>query len=210
MQGLLVVISGFSGVGKGTLVKELLNRYPEDYALSISATTRKPRVGEVDGREYFFKTKKEFESLIKNDALLEHAVYNRNYYGTPRAYVQEMLDKGKNIILEIEVQGGLQIKAKYPETLLVFVVPPSAHDLLKRLRKRGTETEEEIFNRLKRGVEETEYLAKYDMVSVNDDFEICLKELHEAIAERRKNMADRIRRAEVLHQELIEITKRGE
>ena len=124
-RGILTVVSGFSGAGKGTLMKALLAKY-DNYALSISATTRQPREGEVDGREYFFKTVEEFEQLIAEDALIEHAKFVSNYYGTPKTYVQEQLELGKDVILEIEIQGALKVKEKMPDTLLIFVTPPSA------------------------------------------------------------------------------------
>ena len=132
-SGLLIVISGFSGSGKGTIMKELIRRYPEKYALSISATTRQPREGEQDGREYFFKTKEEFLSMIEHNELLEHAQYVGNYYGTPKAYVQQQLQAHKHVILEIEIQGALKIKEQFPQTLLLFVTPPSAEILKERL-----------------------------------------------------------------------------
>ena len=151
-NGLLIVLSGFSGSGKGTIMKELLSRYPEQYALSISATTRQPRAGEAEGREYFFKTKEEFLRMIEQDELLEYAQYVDNYYGTPKAYVREQLKARKNVILEIEIQGALKIREQFPETLLLFVTPPSAEILKDRLAGRGTETKEVIHSRLARAV----------------------------------------------------------
>ena len=138
-SGLLIVISGFSGSGKGTIMKELIRRYPEKYALSISATTRQPREGEQDGREYFFKTKEEFLSMIEHNELLEHAQYVGNYYGTPKAYVQQQLQAHKHVILEIEIQGALKIKEQFPQTLLLFVTPPSA-EILKEQRQKKLST----------------------------------------------------------------------
>ena len=136
-KGTLTVLSGFSGAGKGTLVKRLLEKY-DSYVLSISATTRAPREGEQDGREYFFRTKEEFEQMIADGALLEHACYVGNYYGTPRAWVEEQMESGKDVILEIEIQGAHNIKKQYPEALLLFVAPPSAEELVRRLVGRGT------------------------------------------------------------------------
>ena len=124
-RGILIVVSGFSGAGKGTIMKEIMRRY-DNYALSISATTRKPRPGEEDGREYFFKTVEEFEKMIAKDELIEYARYVDNYYGTPRAYVEEQLEAGKDVILEIEIQGALKVKENFPQTLLLFVTPPTA------------------------------------------------------------------------------------
>ena len=184
-KGILAVVSGFSGAGKGTLMKALLSEHADQYALSISATTRGPREGEVDGREYFFKTKDQFEQMIAEDALIEHACYVGNYYGTPKSYVMEQLEAGKNVILEIEIQGALAVKEKFPDTLLLFVTPPSAAELEHRLRGRGTETEEVIKNRLKRAVEEAEYMDRYDYILVNDDLETCVKEMHELIQAQR-------------------------
>ena len=126
-KGILIVVSGFSGAGKGTIMKELLKQY-DNYALSISATTREPRPGEEEGREYFFKTVEEFEKMIAKDELIEYARYVDNYYGTPRAYVEEQLEAGKDVILEIEIQGALKVKEKFPETLLLFVTPPTAKE----------------------------------------------------------------------------------
>ena len=135
-KGILVVVSGFSGAGKGTVMKRLMEKY-DGYALSVSATTRKPRPGEEDGREYFFRTRDEFEKLIEEDALLEYARYVENYYGTPRSYVEEQLQAGRNVILEIEIQGAMKIKEKIPEALLVFVTPPTVEELERRLTGRG-------------------------------------------------------------------------
>ena len=135
-KGILIVVSGFSGSGKGTIMKELLKQY-DNYALSISATTRNPRPGEEDGREYFFKTVEDFEKMIAKEELIEYARYVDNYYGTPRAYVEEQLEAGKDVILEIEIQGALKVKEKFPDTLLLFVTPPSAEELKSRLVGRG-------------------------------------------------------------------------
>lgn len=179
-QGILVVVSGFSGAGKGTLMKALLEKY-DNYALSISATTRRLREGEVDGREYFFKTVEEFEHLIDNDDLIEYAKYVENYYGTPKDYVEQQLASGKDVILEIEIQGALKVKAKRPDTVLIFVTPPSAEELEKRLIGRGTETMDVIKSRLRRANEEAEGMSGYDYVLINDDLDECVDELHRII-----------------------------
>lgn len=179
-KGILVVVSGFSGAGKGTVMKRLLEKY-DDYGLSVSATTRKPREGEVDGREYFFRSREEFEKLIEEDALIEYAQYVGNYYGTPRAYVEEQLSKGKNVILEIEIQGARKVKEKIPEALLVFVTPPTVEELKKRLVGRGTETEEVIADRLARAAEEAQGMGSYEYILVNDDLEECVDNLHQII-----------------------------
>lgn len=179
-QGILVVVSGFSGAGKGTLMKALLEKY-DNYALSISATTRKPREGEVDGREYFFKTVEEFEQLIDQDELIEYARYVDNYYGTPKEYVEQQLAAGKDVILEIEIQGALKVKAKRPDTVLIFVTPPTASELKKRLVGRGTESMDVIKSRLRRASEEAEGMSGYDYILVNDDLNACVDELHAII-----------------------------
>lgn len=179
-KGILVVLSGFSGSGKGTLVKRLLEEY-DNYALSISMTTRMPRPGEEHGKSYFFVTKEEFQSTIERNGLLEYAQYCDNFYGTPKAYVEEQLANGKDVILEIEVQGALQIKEKFPETLLLFVTPPSAQVLKDRLAGRGTETEEVINKRMRRAAEESESMSLYDNIIVNDDLEECVKFTHNVI-----------------------------
>ncbi len=179
-RGILIVVSGFSGAGKGTLMKALLEKY-NNYALSVSATTRGPRTGEVDGREYFFKTVKEFEKMIAHEELIEYARYVENYYGTPYAYVEEQLKNGKDVILEIEIQGALEVKKKFPETLLLFVTPPSAKELKRRLVGRGTETEDVITSRMKRAVEESEFMNAYDYLIVNDQLDVCVERMHSVI-----------------------------
>lgn len=180
-KGILIVVSGFSGAGKGTLMKELLKNYPGQYTLSISATTRQPRDGEAHGREYFFITKEEFEKMIAEDQLIEYARYVDNYYGTPRAYVEQKLEEGKDVILEIEIQGAMKVKEAFPETVLLFVTPPTACELKNRLTGRGTESEAVIDSRLRRAVEEADDMDRYDYLVVNDDLEICTRELHDII-----------------------------
>ena len=180
-KGILIVVSGFSGSGKGTLMKELLTRYPDTYALSISATTRSPREGEVDGREYFFVSKDEFEKMIAKGELIEYAKYVENYYGTPRDYVEKKLDEGKDVILEIEIQGALNVKKMFPDTLLLFVTPPSAEELRKRLVGRGTETMDVIESRMDRACEEAQGMENYDYLIVNDSLDRCVEEMHSII-----------------------------
>ena len=198
-HGILIVVSGFSGSGKGTIMKELLKRY-DNYALSISATTRAPREGETDGREYFFKTREEFEKMIAKEELIEYAEYVNNYYGTPRAYVEEQLTAGKDVILEIEIQGALKVKKKFPDTLLLFVTPPSAEELRKRLIGRGTETMEVIEQRMQRAIEESDGMESYDYYVINDDLDTCVDEVHRIIqAEHNRStsnhaFADKIKR----------------
>lgn len=179
-KGVLIVISGFSGAGKGTITKKLLENY-DNYALSISMTTRQPRPGEVHGREYFFVDRETFEGHIAGEELIEYAEYVGNYYGTPRAYVEEQLNNGKDVILEIEIQGALKIKERFPDTLLLFVSTKSADVLFKRLTGRGTETEEVIRNRMMRAAEEAEGMNEYEYIIINDDLDVCVKETHSII-----------------------------
>lgn len=180
-EGILIVVSGFSGAGKGTLMKKLVEEY-DGYALSISATTREPRPGEEDGREYFFLSREQFEKRIADHALIEHAEYCGNYYGTPRDYVEKELAAGRDVILEIEIQGALKIKEQYPGALLLFVSTPNAAELRRRLSGRGTETEEVIQKRMRRAAQEAEGIEAYDYIVINDDLETCVKELHGIIA----------------------------
>ena len=185
-RGILIVVSGFSGAGKGTVMKRLMEKY-DNYALSVSATTRNPRPGEMDGREYFFKTTEEFEKMIAKDELIEYARYVNNYYGTPGAYVEEQLSNGKDVILEIEIQGALRVKEKRPDTLLLFITPPTAKELEKRLTGRGTEILEVIKKRLSRAAEEADGMDEYDYLVINDDLEECVDTVHNIIrAEHRR------------------------
>lgn len=178
-KGSLIVISGFSGVGKGTIVKRLVSDY--GYELSISATTRAPREGEQNGREYFFMERSEFENLIDYGGFIEWTQYVDNYYGTPKKFVEENLQKGKNIILEIEVMGALKIKEQYPEALLIFITAPSIGILRERLKDRGTESDEVVTKRLKRATEESTDMDKYDYIVVNDDLEECISTVNSII-----------------------------
>ena len=179
-KGILIVLSGFSGSGKGTIMKELMKKYSEQYALSISATTRSPRPGETDGVEYFFKTKEQFEKMIADDELIEYAKYVDNYYGTPKDFVFDRLEQGISVILEIEMQGALKVKERCPEALLIFVTPPTAEELERRLRGRGTETDEKIASRLARAAEEVSYMDKYDYIVVNETNKVaeCGADIH--------------------------------
>ena len=180
-KGIIIVVSGFSGSGKGTIMKELTKKY-EQYALSISATTRSPREGEENGRESFFISTEEFEKRIDENGLIEHAKYVNNYYGTPRKYVADKLSQGIDVILEIEIQGALQIKEQYKDAVLLFVMPPSASELRNRLVGRGTESAEVIEKRLKRAKEEAVGIEKYDYIVVNDDLHECVEKVHEIIS----------------------------
>jgi guanylate kinase len=178
-KGKLIVISGFSGAGKGTVVKKLVEKY--DYSLSISATTRQPREGEVDGKDYYFKSEAEFRSLIDYNGLIEWAQYVDNFYGTPRKFVEEEMAAGKNVILEIEVQGAMHIKEQYPDAVLIFITAPDADTLKERLEGRGTEDAKVIAKRLKRAYEETDDMVQYDYLVVNDDLDTCVDDIHSVI-----------------------------
>lgn len=204
--GTLVVISGFSGAGKGTLMKKLLETH-DNYALSISMTTRAPRAGEEHGKHYFFVQKEEFEQTIEKDGLLEYAQYCGNYYGTPKAYVEQCLNEGKDVILEIEIQGALKVKEMIPETVLVFVTPPSAKELRNRLTGRGTETEEVINKRLSRAVEEAEGVENYDYIVINDELEQCVEDIHAIVMASRCRVNQSIKLIEEISKELSTISK---
>lgn len=179
-KGIIIVVSGFSGAGKGTLMKKLTEVY-DMYALSVSMTTRAPRPGEQEGRDYFYVSREEFERRIGQDGFVEHAEYCGNYYGTPRDYVESQLEAGRDVILEIEIQGALEIRKKFPTALLLFVMPPSAAELKRRLTGRGTETEEVIERRLRRAVEEAQGIEQYEYIIINDDLDTCVKEMHSLI-----------------------------
>ena len=179
-QGILAVVSGFSGAGKGTLMKELLKRY-YNYALSVSATTRQPREGEKDGEDYFFVSREYFQQMIEDGRLVEYAQYVNHYYGTPRDYVEKKMAEGKDVILEIEIQGALKVKKRFPDALLIFVTPPSAGELRRRLVGRGTETIEVINARLRRAAEEASGMEAYDYLLINDEIDKCVEQMHQLI-----------------------------
>ena len=181
MNKKLFVISGCSGVGKGTVLKEFMARNSDDFMLSVSCTTRKPRVGEVDGVNYFFLTHEEFEKAVQEDKFLEHAQFAGNFYGTKKKFIKQKFEEGLNIILEIETQGALQVKSKMPEAVLIFIAPPGqgVDELEKRLRGRNTEDEETIQRRLAEAKVELERAKEYDYVVVNDDLERAINEVEE-------------------------------
>lgn len=181
-KGLIIVLSGFSGAGKGTIMKHLLKKHPGEYHLSISATTRDKRQGEEEGREYFFKTREEFDAMIAAGELLEYATFNGNSYGTPRSYVEKLVNEGKDVLLEIEIQGALQVKKLYPEALLLFVTPPSANDLKERLVGRGTETADVIAQRLAISSQESQYMSGYDYLIINDQIEKSVEQVYAIIS----------------------------
>lgn len=206
-RGILVVLSGFSGAGKGTVVKEVMRKYAKQFALSISATTRAPRDGETDGVEYFFKTREEFEAMIAADELVEYAQYVNNYYGTPKAYVEQQLSAGKDVILEIEIQGALKVKEKFPETLLVFLAPPTADELKRRLVGRGTETMDVIESRLSRAVEEAQGIERYDYFLINDELDACVEQFHEIVSNEKSRVSRNLGNIEDMRSQLTAFAK---
>ncbi|MBQ7839878.1 MAG: guanylate kinase [Lachnospiraceae bacterium] len=205
-KGLLIVVSGFSGAGKGTLMKALVARY-DNYALSVSMTTRAPREGEVDGVSYFFVDKDTFEKTIEKDGLIEYARYVDNYYGTPKAWVEEQMAAGKDVILEIEIQGALKVKEKFPDALLMFVMPPSAQELRRRLVGRGTETEEIIDSRMQRALQEAQGIENYDYVVINDKLDDCVEQMHQIITAVHQSPDCRIDFINQLREELNALVK---
>lgn len=206
-KGILIVLSGFSGAGKGTIMKELMKKYSDSYALSISATSRKPRPGETDGIEYFYKTKEQFEEMIAQGELIEYAQYVGNYYGTPKTYVEEQLEAGKDVILEIEIQGALKVKERFPDTLLMFVTPPSAKELKSRLVGRGTEEMSVIESRLSRAVEEAQGIENYDYLVVNDVLENCVDQVHSIIQNEHVRVSRNIEAINQMRKELTSFSK---
>ncbi len=190
-KGILIVLSGPSGVGKGTVRKEIFSQPHTAFEYSISMTTRKPREGEVDGVDYFFKRHEEFEELISQGKLLEYAEFVGNYYGTPVDYVKATLDKGKDVFLEIEVQGAQQVREKFPDGLFIFLVPPSLSELKNRIVTRGTETEEIINNRMSAAKEEIEMMHLYDYVVENDEISLACDRINAII------IAEHLRRERV-------------
>ena len=178
-KGVLFVVSGPSGVGKGTVNKRLFEEFGSAVAFSVSATTRGPREGEVNGREYFFISRQEFEKRVANNEFLEHAEYAGNCYGTPRDYVLSLLERGVSVILEIDVQGAMQVKRRMPECVCVFILPPSFEELEHRLRGRGTETPEKIERRLAAAKAEMAHAPQYDYQIINDDLDAAYARLRE-------------------------------
>jgi len=187
-QGALIIVSGPSGTGKGTIMNEYFKKYTEDNSfLSISATTRAPRPGEKEGVNYYYKTKEEFEHLRNTDGLAEWAEFCGNYYGTPKKAVLDMINAGKNVVLEIEVQGAMQVKKTFPDAACVFVLPPSFKELRKRLVERQTESEDVIDTRLRRAKQEVMLIDNYDYILINDELDAAVDTFHSiVIAESQK------------------------
>ncbi|WP_315114973.1 guanylate kinase [uncultured Clostridium sp.] len=188
--GLLIVISGPSGTGKGTVCKALLDR--NDFWISVSATTRRPRLGEVNGKSYYFLSKEEFLDKISEDDFLEYAEVYGNYYGTPKSKVIEMIEKGEDVILEIDIQGALKVKENYPNGVFIFILPPSMEELKNRITNRGTETEESLMTRFKCAYKEINYVSKYNYAVINDTVENAVNKI-ESIVLAEKCRVDRIK-----------------
>ena len=205
--GILTVMSGFSGAGKGTIVKGLLAEH--EFFLSISCTTRAPREGEENGREYYFVSRDEFERMIHEGEMIEYAEYAGNYYGTPKKAVEERLAEGKDVLLEIEVQGGMQVKKLFPDSLLMFVIPPSAEELLNRLRNRGTENDDQIRLRFEQTKREIEYIKDYDYVILNDEVDKAIDRINEIIDSQRAKPQYQKDRLELLSQDLTRLIDEG-
>ena len=180
-RGLLIVFSGPSGVGKGTVRQEIFSTPDHKFEYSVSMTTRAQRPGEVDGKDYFFRSREEFEELIRNGQMLEYAEYVGNYYGTPLTYVNETLDKGVDVFLEIEVQGALQVKKKVPDAVFIFLTPPDLNELEERLVGRGTDSEEVIAKRIERAREEIALMSEYDYAIVNDEVPLAAERVKRVI-----------------------------
>ncbi len=179
-QGLLIVVSGPSGAGKGTICKQLIQKEPT-LKLSISATTRKPRLGEIDKQNYYFMTVSEFEEMIQKDEFLEYANVYGNYYGTPKKYVIDEIQKGNHVLLEIDIQGAFQIKKKYPEGVFIFILPPSMKELKHRIVGRGTETQEAIERRYQSAFDEISSLKEYDYYVINDEVDKAVEKIQAII-----------------------------
>lgn len=200
-RGKLVVVSGFSGAGKGTVMNQLVQKY-DQYALSVSATTRNPRAGEKDGIAYFFKTVEEFKDMIEKDQLVEYAKYVDNFYGTPKTFVEERRNQGKDVLLEIEIQGALKIKQKFQDAILIFITTPDAKTLRQRLVGRGTETHEVIEKRLERASEEAHGVEAYDYIVVNDILEECVETVDRIIKSEHNRTSDKISIIEEIRKDL--------
>lgn len=198
-RGILIVVSGPSGCGKGTIIRSLLNK-KKNLWLSISCTSRKKRKGEIEGKDYYFLTKEEFEEKIEKKEFIEYAKYSDNYYGTPKKYIEQHLNKGEDVILEIEIIGALKIKEILPDTLFIFILPPSMSELKRRLEGRETETKEKINQRFRRAYEEINAVNDYNYVVVNDNVDYAVEKI-EAILISEKCRVDRIEKLDIDNEE---------
>ena len=195
-RGILIVISGPSGAGKGTICKALLEKH-DNIFISVSATTRAPRQGEIEGVNYYFLTREYFEEKVKDNGFLEYANVHGNFYGTPKVNVEKMLDEGKDVILEIDIQGALQVKDNFKEGVFIFILPPSMEELKQRIIKRGSETEESLMTRFKNAYKEINYVSKYNYAVVNDELEVAVSKVESIIAAE-KCRVDRIKENTIL------------
>ncbi|MFU7516175.1 guanylate kinase [Clostridium sp. HCS.1] len=195
-RGILIVISGPSGAGKGTICKALLEKH-DNIFISVSATTRAPRQGEIEGVNYYFLTRESFEEKVKDNGFLEYANVHGNFYGTPKVNVEKMLDEGKDVILEIDIQGALQVKDNFKEGVFIFILPPSMEELKQRIIKRGSETEESLMTRFKNAYKEINYVSKYNYAVVNDELEVAVSKVESIIAAE-KCRVDRIKENTIL------------
>lgn len=202
-QGKLIVISGFSGAGKGTVVKGLVEKYP--YSLSVSATTRAPRPGEEHGKDYYFKTVDEFMHLIDYNGFIEWTNYCDNYYGTPRKFIEEEMRLGHDVILEIEVEGALNVRSQYKDAILIFITTPDAETLEDRLIGRGSEDEETIRKRINRAREEVKLVHNYDYVIINDELDQCIEEVNAVVLSEKNQYDNRVSLVNQIKKELEEI-----
>ncbi len=193
-RGILFVMSGPSGTGKGTICEKLLENKDNDLFLSVSSTTREIRKGEIDGVTYNYTTVDNFKAMIDSGEMLEYAMYNGNYYGTPRKAVEDMLSTGRNVLLEIEPQGALKVKELFPEAVLMFIVPPSMEELKRRLEERGRESEEQIIERLEAAKWEFTQSPKYNCIFVNDDLDVCVREVEETMRDKviKRDLVDKL------------------
>ncbi|MDY3972259.1 MAG: guanylate kinase [Clostridia bacterium] len=193
-RGVLFVMSGPSGTGKGTICSKLLSNKENDVFLSVSSTTREIRKGEIDGETYNYTTVENFKKMIDNGEMLEYAMYNGNYYGTPKKAVEDVLSSGRNVLLEIEPQGALKIKEMFPEAVLMFIIPPSMKVLRQRLEDRGRESEEQIIERLEAAKWEFTQSPKYEYIFVNDDLDVCVREVEEAMRDKviKRDLVDKL------------------
>lgn len=209
-RGILLVISGFSGAGKGTVIRELLHgeNKREDCCLSVSATSRAPRPGETEGVSYYFKTAEVFEQMIAEDKFLEYTNYVGNYYGTPREYVMEKLEAGINVILEIEVDGAMQVKSKFNEAVTIFITPPNAEELEKRLRGRQTESEEVIQKRLLKAAEEALSIPHYDYLIINDKVADCVSTISDLIEMEKRRVVNQSEFVAELQEDMKQLADR--
>lgn len=193
-RGVLFVMSGPSGTGKGTICGKLLANKENDVFLSVSSTTREIRKGEIDGETYNYTTVENFKKMIDNGEMLEYAMYNGNYYGTPKKAVEDVLSSGRNVLLEIEPQGALKIKEMFPEAVLMFIIPPSMKVLRQRLEDRGRESEDQIIERLEAAKWEFTQSPKYEYIFVNDDLDVCVREVEEAMRDKviKRDLVDKL------------------